>query len=265
MSTPFNILTIENFGPIKKAQIEVKDMLVFIGPQGSGKSTLAKLITILDDTNFKQNYKATLADELKKYNIGSFLKENTLIKFSTATFKYSYENSIEQKIDLYNILQNNSFFEKLKKEEKENLFLSILGAMILGIFLDDKKDILFRELQKNKNYGLNDNLESLFDEHQDSLSVPKSLLKLYGKSADKIEDIIELLDLVQQIFLLIKPLDSLYIPAERTFLQILLTNLAGLVNNDILIPKNILTATQQLEKAFKNIKTLNLNVVGNYI
>lgn len=70
-----NILTIENFGPIKKAKIEVKDMMVFIGPQSSGKSTLAKIITILNDFNFRQNDEIKLIDELSKYNIKSYLKK----------------------------------------------------------------------------------------------------------------------------------------------------------------------------------------------
>ncbi|MCA9937148.1 MAG: AAA family ATPase [Anaerolineales bacterium] len=37
-------LTIENFGPIKQAEIEIRSVLVFIGPQASGKSTISKAI-----------------------------------------------------------------------------------------------------------------------------------------------------------------------------------------------------------------------------
>ena len=37
-------LEIKNFGPVKDASIEVRPLLVLIGPQASGKSTIAKLI-----------------------------------------------------------------------------------------------------------------------------------------------------------------------------------------------------------------------------
>lgn len=37
-------LIIKNFGPVKEAEIELKKVNIFIGPQGSGKSTIAKVI-----------------------------------------------------------------------------------------------------------------------------------------------------------------------------------------------------------------------------
>ncbi|MEM9848271.1 MAG: AAA family ATPase, partial [Bacteroidota bacterium] len=37
-------IQIDNFGPIKEAEVEIKQMVVFIGEQASGKSTISKLI-----------------------------------------------------------------------------------------------------------------------------------------------------------------------------------------------------------------------------
>jgi predicted ATPase len=37
-------ITIKNFGPIKHVELDLKEVMVFIGPQASGKSTIAKLI-----------------------------------------------------------------------------------------------------------------------------------------------------------------------------------------------------------------------------
>jgi predicted ATPase len=37
-------IKIQNFGPLKNVDLEIKDLLLFIGPQASGKSTIAKLI-----------------------------------------------------------------------------------------------------------------------------------------------------------------------------------------------------------------------------
>ena len=37
-------IEIKNFGPIKELKLEIKDFMLFIGPQASGKSTIAKTI-----------------------------------------------------------------------------------------------------------------------------------------------------------------------------------------------------------------------------
>ena len=37
-------LTVKNFGPIRKATVDVKPMTVFVGPSNTGKSYLAMLI-----------------------------------------------------------------------------------------------------------------------------------------------------------------------------------------------------------------------------
>lgn len=36
-------LIVENFGPIKKVDIQLNKLMVLIGPQSGGKSTIAKL------------------------------------------------------------------------------------------------------------------------------------------------------------------------------------------------------------------------------
>ena len=38
-------LIVNNFGPIREVDIDLKKINVFIGPQGSGKSTIAKIIS----------------------------------------------------------------------------------------------------------------------------------------------------------------------------------------------------------------------------
>ncbi len=37
-------IIIKNFGPLKQLELDLKEIMVFIGPQASGKSTIAKLI-----------------------------------------------------------------------------------------------------------------------------------------------------------------------------------------------------------------------------
>lgn len=259
MASFFNKLTVKNFGPIKKADVEVKDMMVFIGPQASGKSTLAKLITILNDVNFKQNDNIKLLEELEKYNIHSFLKTDTHIEFHTPSFSYKFQDNKEYKFDVFDIINRIEI-----SKNKIDLISKTIDLMLYGISVDRKEDILFRELQKNEIYGFNSKLITLFKNYDNTKNYAKELLKIYDKNIEDEQTYINLLEIVKQVFSLIIPLDSLYIPAERTLLPLIMSNLAGLINNNIPLPKNILIASQQLEKAFKNIHNLDLSIIGNY-
>lgn len=98
-------IVVKNFGPLKDIDLEIKDFMVFIGPNASGKSTLAKLIYFF--LNVPENLaKAHLDsfglsdDELRQKLSNSYLKyfnyglppsflENTYIKF-----EYSEEINI---------------------------------------------------------------------------------------------------------------------------------------------------------------------------
>lgn len=79
-------LSIRHFGPIKEADIELKRINVFIGPQGSGKSTIAKVISAFRSYN---NLKADWVErdfitKLKEdYGLGNFFQESTSIGLKT--------------------------------------------------------------------------------------------------------------------------------------------------------------------------------------
>ena len=45
-------LKVENFGPIKHADIMFGSLTVFVGPQATGKSILLQLLKLLEDTPF---------------------------------------------------------------------------------------------------------------------------------------------------------------------------------------------------------------------
>ena len=223
-----NRLLIENFGPIKKAQIDLKDMLVFIGPQSSGKSTLAKLITILNDFNFKQNDSIQLIDELKKYNLESFLKSNTKIVYQTSFFNFQYNKKEEVKIDY------ESYYKNLHSESKLLIKLkkALINLMISSIIIDDKLELLFKELYKNIDFGINQNLKNLklevsFNERIDYI------LESYKMNPNDTLVLDNLFNVVSKVFPFISPVDSMYIPAERMLLPIISSNIAGLINNKV--------------------------------
>ncbi len=78
-------LTIRNFGPIKKADIEFKKTTVLIGEQGTGKSAITKLIYVLNSSGFLLGTEKERKSILDLYGI--FFKRNTEFEFFTKQFK----------------------------------------------------------------------------------------------------------------------------------------------------------------------------------
>jgi predicted ATPase len=85
-------LIVKNFGPLKNIDIEVREMVTFIGAQTSGKSTLAKLISILEDENFRRDSKITFEEELTKYNMKSFYNDETIISYCKGDYNFTFKN-----------------------------------------------------------------------------------------------------------------------------------------------------------------------------
>ncbi|MCB9231927.1 MAG: AAA family ATPase [Bacteroidia bacterium] len=76
-------LVIKNFGPIRDLDIELKDVMIFIGPQGSGKSTIAKVISLIRDKTLSVG----LLEELKNFQLEIDL-------FKGAEIQYSYKGRV---------------------------------------------------------------------------------------------------------------------------------------------------------------------------
>ena len=80
-------IQIENFGPIDKAEVIIKDINLFIGTTSSGKSTVAKLISIfrdgtMDNSTTYIQFNKLLAD----YNIDFKIGETTLLRYEYYDF-----------------------------------------------------------------------------------------------------------------------------------------------------------------------------------
>ena len=88
-------LIVKNFGPIKDAELDLKKVTVFIGPQGSGKSTLAKLVAICKDGDFLTDSYIGKNTNMyfEKFQTQFFLNLNSNTNFSFSTQKFSFEFS----------------------------------------------------------------------------------------------------------------------------------------------------------------------------
>ncbi|MFC7774190.1 AAA family ATPase [Flavobacterium sp. GCM10027622] len=270
-------LIVKNFGPLKDIAIEVREMVTFIGAQASGKSTLAKLLSILEDENFRRDHKITFEGELKKYNIFSYLRKDTFISYDNLSssinfpFKFEYTNGQFEKGTPLEIL---SHLKTISKEDR-----------------DKNKDILFpviiNALCWNIDYSLSHNPKIFFDLFSNSQEKIDLLQKIVNQRKTKqrpaieesdintilnflnkeknVDNLIELYETVITLFPRVFLFDSLYIPTERIFLHLIAENTLGLINNNVQIPKHLLESGQDYEKALHTIKELPLTIIDKKI
>lgn len=232
-------LIVKNFGPLKDIEIEVREMITFIGAQASGKSTLAKLLSIFEDENFRKHDKISFEEELKKYSIFSYLNENSEIHYSTIVFEFHLKGRLNSKAN------------ELKK--------------IISQLLDFKNSTqvvsYFNQLQTLKLIKINAKAKNDFYHNIiNNLNIANNYIKfdpLYNPLENK-----ELLDLLNSIYFYS---DSVYIPTERAFLHLIAENTLGLINNNVQIPKHLLNVGQDYEKAIQTIKELPLKIIDKKI
>lgn len=156
-------LVVQNFGPVKDASLELKDINLFIGEQSIGKSTLAKLITILTDhISLLAIIKNGISDwnkRLHRYNLGVYKDDDYKILYEMHDEDFSFHFEIISGIlSLYIVIDGN------KITDKDLIFESIAGskkiyhdaAVKKYIELlendDDKKNKAFVNLMNNSLY-----------------------------------------------------------------------------------------------------------------
>jgi predicted ATPase len=264
-------LIVKNFGPLKDIEIEVREMITFIGAQASGKSTLAKLLSIFEDENFRGDDKITFEDELKKYNIFSYLKGDTYIYYKTfgsesVSIVFTYQNNFKK-------ITPQSVFSRIKNKLDN-------GYLIDNSISDSIKEalnqiILYHNLYNKVNFFRvfkNDSqLESFYkqlSETEGKLINNKNFIEeltkiIYNEAS--LNNYLLLFDNIRTIFSEIFSNDSIYIPTERAFLHLIAENTLGLINNNVQIPKHLLNSGQDYEKAIQTIKELPLNIIDKKI
>ncbi len=233
-------LIVKNFGPIKHVDLDLRNVNVFIGPQASGKSALAKLFTIfkaprkfLKNGNTEANLKA-FKDTLEEYNIQSFLKEDSEIEFESELHDLSYKNQI-------------IFYDAKLLNRIDNLLQ------------------LNQNFPANKETIIND-LGNLFDNH---LLIFGKVKKLPNFETNE-ETLIKTIEIVKEAESYLASKASMYIPSERSFINIVMGSINNLILNNVPIPKHILFFGAELEKAivteidlgFLNENTVYRNING---
>lgn len=243
-------LIVKDFGPIEFVDLDLRNVNVFIGPQASGKSALAKLYTIfkaprkfLKDDRFdfdivaeSQDVHWQFREVLEEYNISSFLKSETEIEFHSELHSISYRRGkiaytplLLNKIEVLEELKDN--FEKNRAEIRK----SISDLANNFIHFDIKVRLILKDSFKSDAF----------------LVTSEKLAKLTE------EQFSEIIKIIKTTEANLSTSAALYIPAERTFLNIIKNASLNLMLNNVPIPKHILAFGAEVEKA--SVKNIDLS------
>ncbi len=262
-------LIVKNFGPLKDIEIEVREMVTFIGAQASGKSTLAKLLSIFEDENFRKDENIKFEDELKKYNILSYLSTETYIIYDNYGSKNLSINSFEYKNGFSLKFGGANLISVIKENNNDTESIQLLKNFINF----DLEYLIFWKLEYTQKFV------TLFNEENNKSDLIKYLVSLKNKhkkidideifeiikTEKKIDSYISFYEKIINVLPEIYTFDSLYIPTERSFLHLIAENTLGLINNNVRIPKHLLNSGQDYEKALQTIKELPLSIIDKKI
>ncbi len=228
-------LVIKNFGPIEFVDLDLRNVNVFIGPQASGKSAIAKVFTIFKAprkffTPPKISTEESFNNILDEYNIASFLKPTTEIYFESELHNLSYS---KKKLDytpklLKRLESINNLGGDLggNKNQIKELFETICKTFVS---IKIKSELLLETKEEAEDFTSLGEIQRFKELNEDDF---KEMLSL----AFKLEDYLS-------------TSTSLYIPAERNFVNIIKSSSLNLLLNNVPIPKNILSFGAELEKS----------------
>jgi predicted ATPase len=261
-------LIVKNFGPLKDIEIEVREMVTFIGAQASGKSTLAKLLSILEDKDFRSNHNVDFETELNNYNIFNYLNEKTFIKYEVlneriSNFNFEFKNNYYEKNSIQNLIS-------ISKEKKINE-PDIDEAIDTVKFLIKSYINLYSLINENEFYQIfNSEIQKVkfevyfFEKRIKGKEVNEKdidyLIEIFDKEKT-IDNYFFLLNQIVSCFPKIFLFDSIYIPSERSFLHLIEGKVMGLIKSGVNIPGHILNVGNDYEKAIQAIKELPLSII----
>lgn len=245
-------IEIKNFGPIVLAEIEIKDINIYIGTTSSGKSTVAKLVSIFKSGQLKHNKDAFnhFKRLLGNYNIDFGISENTYIKYSKEDNFYELKNnSITSNYALFStgnelnpiyIPAERVFFSTLS----QSIFSLINSDISLPKWLIDFGAKFEKARSAIKSFRI-DFLNATYEYRDggDYIDLPNSTSIKLGQASSGIQSIIPLMLVIQQntkngkeeddIFVLEEPELNLYPSSQKDLIEFIISRVNQ--SNDKLI------------------------------
>ncbi len=225
-------LKIENFGPIKKANLKLGKTTVFIGEQSSGKSTIAKLISICRDYELLEYFNPAVKADIDKLLKDRFLKFQILNYFQSQS-EFSYENPA------YRLSFSDGVFSLIALGEYKAKLEQLNTIHSKGSLLESDE---YQEWEKFV---------------RDNITSESPINKTLNANSDK-----------QKIWLffgfysrgVVKR--ASYIPAERILISTLSKSIFSLMTQDIALPKSFIDFASQYESARRRLPELNIDLLG---
>ncbi|MEI3652118.1 MAG: AAA family ATPase [Dolichospermum lemmermannii FEM_B0920] len=196
-------ISIENFGPVKKFEADITDVMLLIGPQASGKSTISKTIFIF------KSIKDEIIDSLYNSNLEQFkdsmyvllnhIKINFLkyfdLKQNCESFCVKYQYSNDKHITIYK--SDNHLNIKLSlilEKELKLLVTEILNYKIISQEQHNPFKSLeeLRELESNRRLQVKNfksRIDQIFEETHSPVFIPpaRSLMPTLTKQLQDIK------------------------------------------------------------------------------
>jgi predicted ATPase len=184
-------LIVKDFGPIKNAELDLKKVTVFIGPQGSGKSTLAKLVAICkeDEKPLLTPKETSIAFRVMDYGIESYKNKNTTFHYESKISNIGYGKMYHKSATP---LGGNLEFEVIKISERLKLMDTVGEELRGGSLLETYGK--YQELLKEnaitepiyiptERFLISTISNSLFGLMSNNINLPKTLTEFGNKYA----------------------------------------------------------------------------------
>lgn len=165
-----NRLFIQGFGPVKKADLEIKSVNLLIGEQSIGKSTIAKLIAIFTDNG---SLAQIASSGIKAWNTRLLLYDLEIYKDDDYRIEYEYqEGRIRLSIRVLKTRVYTSLLYNGKRiSDKKEIYRTIL-AQRKEIYKNGFFESLVEDIKDNKKEDIKYQIFSLHSLIESSLYVP---------------------------------------------------------------------------------------------
>ncbi len=213
-------ITIMNFGPIKDAQLEIKDLTIIFGTQAAGKSVIAKLLKVFNSSELVST--RDLKKILNDYNLELYLRPNTHLQYenNNRIAEYSggkYSDSIP---DYAKFKWDKLTYDKNLEKNKGETLVTAFDVLSKLTNIDELSYNLLLELLDNQ-----------------SIKDPEVMYDFLNKE-------------LRNSFIRKYLSDSIYIPSERNIFSLISNSVFSLMS--IPIPKCIQRFGALIEKSRKS-------------
>lgn len=226
-------LIVKNFGPIKDATVDFKRVTVFIGPTGGGKSTLAKLAALFRAKQFLSGSSTHRHLLFKNYLIDKYFQNQTTISFSNKDYSVHSDTNL-------------SFESPEIISERTN---KIIEEGFEGANLDSNDITLIKDTLQY--------ITNAFQSDSHPRAIFKALSSLLSKDKNSHAKLVGILTHLGKDIILSEPK---YLPAERIFISALEYSWAGLMRDDIGLPKTVLEFANNFSIARKEVVELTIPI-----